>query len=412
MRCRILALLFLALTVNSTAPAQETPSSSPAPPDDAALAQYHYTLALLRLSSLSPPDRLTVIAELRTAIRLRPEFGEAHAQLGNVLLQEGDADGALDEYRLVVHLAPDLPQGHLALASALIAKHDWKAAAASLKEALRLDPSLAQAHYSLGTIHYTTGRLQDAIQAYREALRLQPEFADAHYRLGLVLKLANHEKESVEELEKAAAHGMARAQYFLGNAYRSGQGTSKRLAVAVWWWMRAFEQGLEDAGVALSQLRRTAMTQGPRAHKQAAAVKQAFTRYCQLEWQDYPSLERSEDSETVGMTLLKLGQTEDALPVLLREAYVLNEPAQAALEALYLEGDGAGMDPYDPRILLYFLRTADEGLSHSRVVVARLYGKGLGVPQDLTKAKEYLKGVPEEEAKRVRDELANHAAGS
>src|SRR6185295_10591702 len=206
MRYRVLAGMLVALLLTSSARAEDNraeddPIVRSAPLEESELAQYHYRLALLRLSSLSPADRLAVIAELRTAIRLRPDFVEAHAHLGNVLLLNGDTDGALDEFRLAARLAPHLPESHLALASALIAKHDWKTAAASLKEALRLDPNLAQAHYNLGTIYYTTGQLQQAIQSYREAVRLRPEFVDAYYRLGLVLKLANHDKESVEALE-------------------------------------------------------------------------------------------------------------------------------------------------------------------------------------------------------------------
>ncbi len=408
---RTLAVLVVLLSLLSPASAQETPSATPPPLEEAELAQYHYSLAVLRLSSLSPADRLSVMAELRTAIRLRPDFVEAHAQLGNILLQQGDTDGALDEFRLAARLAPHLPENHLALASALIAKHDWKAAATSLKEALRLDSSLPQAHYNLGTIYYTTGQLQQSIQSYREAVRLKPEFADAHYRLGLVLKLANQDKESVAALEKAAAHGMARAQYFLGNAYRSGQGTTKHLPLAIWWWMRAFEQGLEDAGSTLSQLRRTALMPGEKANKQAAPVRQAFKEYWELEWQDYPAVERKGNTETVGIALIRLGRTEDALPALLREAYAMNATAGAALEELYVDGDGDRLAPGDRRILQYFLTTAGEGVLHSRLVMALLYGKGLGVPQDLGRSKEYLKGVPEEDAKRVREELAEPAAG-
>ena len=420
MRYRPLGLILVLLAVTSSARAQDVPSAPvdvPSPPvpagpiEESELAQYHYTLALLRLSSLTPADRLTVIVELRTAIRLRPDFVEAHAQLGNILLQDGDTDGALDEFRLTARLAPHLPESHLALASALIAKHDWKAAAVSLKEALRLDPSLAQAHYSLGMIYYTTGQLPQAIQSYRDAVKLQSEYADAHYRLGLVLKLANRDQEAIAAFEQAAALGMARAQYFLGNAYRSGQGTSKNLPMAMWWWLRAFEQGLEDAATTLSQLRRAALAQGPKAAKQAVPIRQAFKDYWELEWRDYPGLEREADTDTVGTTLINLGRTEDALPALLREGYTLNAAAGSALEVLYFEGDGDRLAPGDRRILQYFLTTSGEGLLHSRMVMAVLYGKGLGVPQDAARSKEYLRGMPEEEAKRVRAELAEETTG-
>ncbi|MFO0767204.1 MAG: tetratricopeptide repeat protein [Nitrospiraceae bacterium] len=78
--------------------------------------------------------------------------------------------------------------------------------------------------------------MQSAIQAYQEALRRKPDFAEAHYRLGLVLKLAGKEKDATQELEAAALAGLAKAQYFLGNAYRSGQGGEEPSHEAITWW--------------------------------------------------------------------------------------------------------------------------------------------------------------------------------
>ena len=425
MRCGPLIVILIALAAESLSFAQASPEvkeqsgiseAAPAPPpptDNLSLAQYHYTLALLRLSSgNSPTERLMMVTELRKAIQLRPDFVEAHALLGEILLQSGDTDGALDEFRLAARLRPGNPQTHLALGNALIAKHDWKAAGAELKEALRLDPSLAQAHYNLGGIQYTTGHPQQAIRSYQEALRLQPDFADAHYRLGLVLKLAGREKESVGQLQKAAEGGVARAQYFLGNAYRSGHGIERSLPMAIQWWMRAFEQGLDEADIALSQLRRVALSGGSRASKQATTIREGFEAYCRLQWQDYPDLEASAEDETLGTTLLKVGPADRALPALLREGYALSELAHARLEALYLEGGGEGLDRYDSRILQYLLITAGDGFQHSRATLAVVYGKGLGVNRDRGKSKEFLRGLPEAEANRVREELANEATGS
>src|SRR6185295_17175781 len=111
MRYRVLAGMLVALILNPSARAEDNraeddPIVRSAPLEEAELAQYHYRLALLRLTSLSLADHLSVIAELRTAIRLRPDFVEAHAQLGNILLQGGDTDGALDEFRLATRRAP------------------------------------------------------------------------------------------------------------------------------------------------------------------------------------------------------------------------------------------------------------------------------------------------------------------
>jgi FOG: TPR repeat, SEL1 subfamily len=277
---------------------------------------------------------------------------------------------------------------------------------AELQEAVRLDPTLVQAHYSMGTIHYTRGNVQSAIKAYQEALRLKPDFAEAHCRLGLVLKVAGREKEAAQELETAALAGLAKAQYFLGNAYRSGQGVEKSQVMAITWWARAFEQGLPEAAQALTQLRRLAVVKGNVQTKQSKAAAEAFKDYCDQLWLDFPDLDRDQATETVGTTLLKQGRTAEALPVLLREAYALNDVSHAALVQLYEQGLDGQLPPHGQWIMSYLESTAADGAIHSRTALARIYAKGLGLAPDLAKAKGYLKGLPRDDVKRILDEAA------
>ena len=47
------------------------------------------------------------IAEYREAIRLKPDFAEAHNNLGNALQAKGKLDEAIAEYREAIRLKPD-----------------------------------------------------------------------------------------------------------------------------------------------------------------------------------------------------------------------------------------------------------------------------------------------------------------
>ena len=98
------------------------------------------------------------------------------------------------------------------------------------------------------------------------------------------------------------------------------------------------------------------------------------------------------------IALLRQGQWQEAIPVLIREAYGLGEPAQTQLQALYEEGIEGQWPAYDPRILSYFKTTAAEGLPRPRIMLARIYVKGWGVAQDLNKAMSLLNGNQEDEA--------------
>lgn len=352
-----------------------------------------------------PPDAITAITKLRDRVLLHPDDMDARVTLGNRLIEIGDMEAAIDEYRTVLRLYPEHPQAHLNLGTALMLKQDWRNALTELKEAVKLDPSLAQAHYSLATIYYTKGNTSAAIQSYHQVLKLNPDFPEAHYRLGLVLKVANLQREAALELEEAALSGIAKAQYALGNAYKSGQGVDKDLAMAITWWSRAAEQGLPEALQEMTQLRRVAVSTSSKLKRRAEAINEAFKEFTNDLWLDYPDLERKEDSRSVGITLLERGRTAEALRVLLREAYALNEAAQIELVRIYEQGLDGQLDSHGQWILDYLENTASDGVPHSRATLARIYAKGLGVSADHAKAKGYLKGLPKAEAQRIWNEL-------
>lgn len=352
-----------------------------------------------------PPDRLAEIGRLRGLLHMEVDATEPRLELAGLLYQIGDTDAAIDEYRTLLRFHPDTALGHLGLGIALMAKQDWRTALGELQEAARLEPNLVQAHFSMGTIHYTRGSPLAAAKAYREALRLKPDFAEAHYRLGLVLKMAGQNKEAVQEFEAAALSGIAKAQHFLGNAYKSGQGVEKSQVMAITWWSRAFEQGLPEAAQALAQLRRLAAAREANPTKQAKAAAEAFQEFCNQLWLDFPDLEREHPDDTVGVMLLKHGRTGEALPVLLREAYALNERSHAELVKLYEYGLDGQLPKHGAWILMYLESTAADGARPSRAALARIYGLGLGVSQDMAKAKAYLKGLPKDEAKALLDDI-------
>jgi len=274
-----------------------------------------------------------------------------------------------------------------------------------LMEAILLDPELTHAHYSLGSVQYSLGNLTAAIQSYRRALDLQPNFPDARYRLALVLKLTNRHKEAAQFMEEAAISGVPQAKYFMGNAYRNGQGVEKNLALAIRWWTDAVEFGQQRAAESLSQLRRQALSpdQSDRRRKDAS---EAFRQYRDELWTDYPDTERIDQTESLGIALLKDGQASNGVTALFAEAFALGETAHDELARLYETGLDTSLAQFDRRILACFGTTAADGFIPSKKALARIYGKGLGVTPDMQKAKALLKGLSKQEMKEVMDEIA------
>lgn len=352
-------------------------------------------------------DPTTSLVDLRDAVQTFPNSSQDHGELADTLYRIGDVDQAIDEYRVALKLNPDSAKTHMQLGVALMAKQDWRAAMTEFKEATGLDPDLTQAHYNLGTVYYTTGNLKAAIQSYQRALELQPAFPDAGYRLALVLKLAHRDQESARFMAEAAQGGVAQAQYFLGNAYRTGQGVEKNGALAVYWWTKSLSLGHQPAAVSLSQLRRQALSSTQPANKRQEALE-AFRNYRDRLWGDFPDLPRNGESETLGTTLLKQNRGDEAVSMLLQESYALSEPSQAELAQLYETGREPHLAPFDKRIMTSFEITANDGFLPAKKILALIYAKGIGAPPDVSKAKAQLKGLPRQDAKSIFDQFPPH----
>ena len=357
----------------------------------------------LEIPALETQDAMIVLGELRANVRTSPESAEQRLKLAQGLYRIGDLDAAIEECRVAIRLNQDNAKAHLQLGVILMAKQDWRAAASVLKEAIRLDPSMAHAHYSLGSVQYSMGKTAAAIQSYREALEWQSYFPDARYRLALLLKLTHQDREAAQLMEEAALGGVSQAQFFLGNAHKSGQGVEKNLAQAIYWWTKAVELGHQPAAEALSKLRRQALS--PKPSKRQREALDAFRLYSDKLWEQFPDYPRIDDGETLGTTLLMHNRADYALSILLKESYALDEVSTSELVRLYHIGWDPHLAPFDKTILTCLETTAAEGFAPAKKALARIYGKGIGLDPDLPKAKSILKGLPKQERQAVLDEL-------
>lgn len=148
-----------------------------------------YRFALANVLAGTPGRLAEAIEAYRQAVRLRPDYMEAHSNLGAALGRAGLQAEALGEYRIAARLAPADARVHANLAHALARKPGGTDEA--LREyaaSLRIDPQDAQTHNDFGVLlSDLPGRLGDAITEFRTAVQLSPGFAEAHYCLGIGL---------------------------------------------------------------------------------------------------------------------------------------------------------------------------------------------------------------------------------
>ena len=398
-RLLVLAVLHLCIVPPSFAQllqdsAPQVPLESPPPPPEA-LGEEHSRPPRATFEQI---DAAIALGESRGAVRLAPDRAADRLELARALYRIGDLEAAMEECRVAIKLQPDDAKTHLQLGIILVAKQDWRAAASVLHEAVRLDPGLTDAYYSLGSVNYSLGRVSAAMQSYRQALALQPYFPDARYRLALLLKLSKQEREAAQFMEEAALGGVPQAQYFLGNAYKTGRGVDKDLGKAVFWWAKAAEYGYQPSVDELGKLRRQALSQDQPDRKRKDA-EDALTAYRRRLWEEFREYTPSDESETIGTRLFNDHRTDVAVPTLLKEGYALSEAAQLILERVYEQGWDDVLPRHERKILACFEVTAADGFLPAKRALARIYGRGIGVPADLSKAKAMLKGLPKQEAK-------------
>ncbi len=141
--------------------------------------------AYLRLKRLKEAE-----ADYREALRLRPDFPEAHVNLSVVLFEQNRYGEAEAECRAALRLRPDFLEAHIAhhvLGNILRRQGKIPQGEAEYREALRLRPDYPEAHDTLGFLLYVQSRYTEAEAEYRELVRLRPESAEAHYQLGMTL---------------------------------------------------------------------------------------------------------------------------------------------------------------------------------------------------------------------------------
>ena len=170
-------------------------------PDDA-LAHLNLGNALLEIPGRMPD----ALSEYQRALRIYPNYADAHNNLGAIFLESGRATEAVAEYQAAVRLDPDYPDAHSNLGSALSRIPGRLAdATAELETAVRLDPENARRRAALGNVLLQTpGRMPEAIVQLETAVRIDPGDAGAHYQLGIALsQMPGRLPEAIQEIEAA-----------------------------------------------------------------------------------------------------------------------------------------------------------------------------------------------------------------
>ena len=155
------------------------------------------------------------IAEFERAIRLDPEYAQAHAGRADAYVNL-DIYGPVDDWkdareqalvsaRRAVELAPDLGMARTSLAYTLFRMGRWKEAETEFATAIELNPGYATGQQWYCVFLRGSGRAAEAVDVCRRAVEADPVSKVIVVDLGQALAYAGRAEEAVEVMRRVVA---------------------------------------------------------------------------------------------------------------------------------------------------------------------------------------------------------------
>jgi len=163
------------------------------------------------LSLVRPDGALDLYHGYRRARGAGPYAAYATRREAGCLLRVGREADAVGLFRKTLEMAPDHADTHLDLGLVLRDHGDLDGAVQEFRSARTILPDLASYAMALGTTYARQGRLGDAVEQVEAAVARRPTWAQAQANLGVLLLQAGRPNE-------AAAHLGAAAMLEPGNA--------------------------------------------------------------------------------------------------------------------------------------------------------------------------------------------------
>src|SRR3954451_19093060 len=166
----------------------------------------------LKGTFLSMPEVVNQAIELqRRALRLDPDLADAHMWLGAALLEIGQTSEAITEIREALRIEPENGQAYQTLARTYwVGIGDFKSAIPMFERAIELNPEAGYSYLQLSLLLAWDGQLSRAEEISRRAVELQEQYISgnlglqivgAHARLGYVHYLKGEYVEALREYE-------------------------------------------------------------------------------------------------------------------------------------------------------------------------------------------------------------------
>ncbi|XP_026470174.1 Bardet-Biedl syndrome 4 protein homolog [Ctenocephalides felis] len=149
-------------------------------------------------------DYAAATSVYESALEVTPDGAWLHAELGLLLLEQGETQAAFERLGTAVALRPDCERALLAVASVMQSHGDYDAALAKYKVAAQNCIDSPELWNNIGLCFYYKGKIVTALSCLSRAARYSPLSAPILYSLGMVLLSAQQPASAFVYLSAAA----------------------------------------------------------------------------------------------------------------------------------------------------------------------------------------------------------------
>ena len=135
------------------------------------------------------------------AVSHKPDYLQAHINLGDTLLEQKNFEAAIESYNKVLLLKPKHVGSLNNLGLSLQKKGNLEKAIDTYRNAISLEPERLEIHNNLGNALREIGDNTSAIASYKRALNIDPAHPDSHTNLSLCLLLNNNYHDGWKEYQ-------------------------------------------------------------------------------------------------------------------------------------------------------------------------------------------------------------------
>lgn len=170
------------------------------------IKEYHNEPILFNISGacyseIGPSE--SAIKEFKQAISIKPEYTEAHFNLGVVFQKTGQIDDAFTSYKNAIAINHSYPQAHNNIGMIYLRKRELNQAVKSFEWATAYSPNYVEAYNNLGAAFQELMLYEKAKAQYEKALSINPQFAQALNNLGATCEIFGEKSEALKHYNNA-----------------------------------------------------------------------------------------------------------------------------------------------------------------------------------------------------------------